>query len=60
MVTTQWINSRYETITQTFSSLEDAILTFRKLRKARRPDRKIISNLIYRIDGVNGGEWITY
>jgi hypothetical protein len=56
MVTTQWINSRYETITRTFSCLEDAILTFRKLLKARRPDRKVISNLRYKLDG---GEWIT-
>lgn len=54
-VTAQWINAKYQTITKTFTSLEDAILTFRKLRKARKPERKIISNLRYKIDN---GEWI--
>ena len=57
IVKTRWINAKHWYVDSEFQTLEDAILTYRKLRKARLPNKKVISNLLYRIG--NDSEWIS-
>jgi hypothetical protein len=57
IVKTRWITAKHWYVDSEFQTLEDAILTYRKLRKARLPNKKVISNLLYRIG--NDSEWIS-
>ena len=57
IVKTRWITAKYFYVDSEFPTLEEAILTYRKLRKARKPNKKVISNLLYRIG--NDSDWIS-
>jgi hypothetical protein len=50
------VNAKYWYVDSEFPTLEEAILTYRKLKKARLLNKKVISNLLYRIG--NDSEWI--
>lgn len=53
-VTMEWTDANYKTITTHFSSLEEAILTYRKLRKGPLKKR-IMGGYRYKI---GKGEWM--
>ena len=57
LVYTKWTIADFTEVRRTFDNLEDAILTFRKLRKARG-SKKVISNLQYKI-GVAPSDYIS-